>query len=220
MKLIQRALAIDPNEIKALALAGSEAFDRHDYSAAIGYWQRAIKAGPKEPQFVDQLRGGIEEARKLGGTGAAAPEAMAPAPEAVAAAPAAAAGKGAAAGNTAAPAGKAFVKGRISLAAALAGKAAPTDKLFIFARATQQGVRVPLALMVRQVKDLPVEFSLDESMAMMPEMNLSKFQSVIIGARVSKGGDAIAGSGDLQGFSGPVNVGSTGVQVQIDQVVP
>jgi cytochrome c-type biogenesis protein CcmH len=43
---------------------------------------------------------------------------------------------------------------------------------------------------------------------------------VIIGARVSHGGDAIASSGDLQGFSAPVKVGSSGVQVQIDQVVP
>jgi cytochrome c-type biogenesis protein CcmH len=213
MKLIQRSLSIDPNEVKALALAGSEAFDRHDYTGAIGYWNRAIKAGPKEPQFVEQLRGGIEEARKLGGTGALAPEAMAPPAAAAASAPAAA-------GAAAAPAGKSYVKGRVSLATALAGKVSPGDKLFIFARAAQQGARVPLALMVRQVKDLPLDFALDETMAMMADMNLSKFQTVIVGARVSKGGDAIASSGDLQGFSGPVKVGSTGVQVQIDQVVP
>jgi cytochrome c-type biogenesis protein CcmH len=65
-----------------------------------------------------------------------------------------------------------------------------------------------------------MDFALDQSMAMMPELNLSKFSTVVIGARVSRGGDAMARSGDLQGFSAPVKVGSTGVQVQIDQVVP
>jgi cytochrome c-type biogenesis protein CcmH len=79
---------------------------------------------------------------------------------------------------------------------------------------------MPLALLKRQVKDLPLEFALDDSMAMMPSMKLSNYSSVVIGARVSHGGDAMASSGDLQGFSAPVKVGSSGVDVQIDQVVP
>jgi cytochrome c-type biogenesis protein CcmH len=57
-------------------------------------------------------------------------------------------------------------------------------------------------------------------MAMMPSVKLSNFSSVIVGARVSKGGDAMPTSGDLQGFSAPVKVGSAGVDVKIDQVVP
>ncbi len=216
MRLVARALAINPADIKALALAGSEAFDRHDYTAAIGYWNRALKAGPKEPQFAEQLRSSIEEARKLGGTGEVPP------PVALAAPAGAAAGGAMAAAPPAAPASAAAhasVSGRVRLAAALAAKAAPTDTVFIFARATQ-GPRMPLALLRRQVKDLPLDFALDETMAMMPDMNLSKFSTVVIGARVSHGGDAMPTSGDLQGFSGPVKVGSTGVQVQIDQVVP
>src|SRR5260370_27850661 len=63
MKLIQRGLAIDAKDIKALARAGSEAFDRHDYKAAIGYWDRALKAAPPDPQFVQQLQAGLNEAR-------------------------------------------------------------------------------------------------------------------------------------------------------------
>jgi len=217
MKLIARALALNPEEIKALALAGSEAFDRHDYKAAVGFWERAVKAGPPDPQFADQLRSGIQEARQLGAMGAAAPSGAKAPSASDATAPSQSASSDSPA--PAAPGGKAFVKGRVSLAPAFAGKAAPTDTVFIFARATQ-GPRVPLALLKRQVKDLPMQFALDETMSMMPDMNLSRFAAVVIGARVSHSGDAIASSGDLQGFSAPVKVGSTDVQVQIDQVVP
>jgi cytochrome c-type biogenesis protein CcmH len=215
MKLVQRALAIDPKDVKALALAGSEAFDRHDYAAAIGYWDRAVKAKPPEPQFTQQLEAGIEEARKLAG-GALPPPSAASAPqtqELAAREP-----EKALSATAAAPAG-ATVRGRVQLAAALVGKVAPTDTLFVFARATQ-GPRMPVALLKRQVKDLPLEFALDDSMAMMPSMKLSNFSSVVVGARVSKAGDAMPASGDLQGFSPPVKVGSAGVDVKIDQVVP
>jgi len=217
MKLIQRALAIDPKDVKALALAGSEAFDRRDYMAAIGFFERALKASPSDPQFAQQLQAGLDEARKLAGVPAKPPIVQAATPEA----PTIARGEAPdapAAGGTSASAG-ATVKGRVKLAANLAGKAAPTDTLFVFARAAQ-GPRMPLALLKRQVKDLPLEFALDDSMAMMPSMKLSNYSSVVIGARVSHGGDAMASSGDLQGFSAPVKVGSSGVDVQIDQVVP
>jgi cytochrome c-type biogenesis protein CcmH len=110
------------------------------------------------------------------------------------------------------------VRGKVVLSAALAAKASPGDTVFVFARAAQ-GPRVPLALVRRQVKDLPFEFSLDDSMAMMPDFTLSKYSPVIVGARISHSGDAIAAPGDLQGFSKAVTVGSNGVNVTIDQVV-
>jgi len=78
---------------------------------------------------------------------------------------------------------------------------------------------VPLALVRRQVKDLPFEFALDDSMAMMPDFTLSKYAPVVVGARISHSGDAIAAAGDLQGFSKPVGVGASAVNVVIDQVV-
>ncbi|HEX4583800.1 MAG TPA: c-type cytochrome biogenesis protein CcmI [Burkholderiaceae bacterium] len=215
MKLIERALAIDPKDVKALALAGSEAFDRRDYKAAVAYWDRAVKAGPSDAQFAQQLQAGLVEARQLAGGGAVPPMVEATAPQAAPPADRAAATK-----EPSAPAAAtASVKGRVVLAAALAGKAAPTDTLFVFARASQ-GPRMPLALLKRQVKDLPLEFALDDSMSMMPDLKLSKFSSVVVGARVSKAGDAMPASGDLQGFSAPVKVGSSGVDVRIDQVVP
>jgi cytochrome c-type biogenesis protein CcmH len=214
MKLVQRALAIDPKDVKALALAGSEAFDRKDYPAAVSYWDRAVKAGPPDPEFAKQLEAGLMEARQLAGGAAPQQEASPPPAAAQAARPPAGSARAAAA----VPSGG-TVKGRVELAASLAGKAAPGDTVFVFARAAQ-GPRMPLALMKRTVKDLPLEFALDDTMAMMPDLKLSNFSSVVIGARVSKAGDAMPASGDLQGFSQPVKVGSAGVDVRIDQVVP
>ncbi len=215
MKLIEHALTIDPKEVKALALAGSEAFNRKDYAAAVAYWDRAVKAQPSDKQFAEQLQANLMEARALAG-GAAPPQKVAAevAPPPATAQP----DRGAPMAGAGAPSG-AMVKGRVELATSLAGKAAPTDTVFVFARAAQ-GPRMPLALMRRTVKDLPLEFALDDSMAMMPNLKLSNFSSVVIGARVSKAGDAMPASGDLQGFSQPVKVGSAGVDVRIDQVVP
>jgi cytochrome c-type biogenesis protein CcmH len=213
MKLIAKALALDPKDVKALALAGTDAFDHKDYHKAASLWEHALAAAPNDPEFSKTLQTSIAEAHQLAG------DKPTPAPvlasDAQAAEPEAPAGAGAAAAN----AGSAVVRGQVKLAPALAAKAAPTDTVFVFARAAQ-GPRMPLALMRRQVKDLPIQFALDDTMAMMPDLTLSKYSPVVIGARVSKSGNAIAASGDLQGFSKPVKVGSSGIDVEIDQVVP
>src|SRR4029453_2540087 len=104
------------------------------------------------------------------------------------------------------------IGGRIELAPALSAKAAPTDTVFIFARAAE-GPKMPLAILRKQVKALPVTFTLDDSMAMTPNFALSKFPTVVVGARVSKSGNAAPQSGDVEGFSSAVKVGATGLTV-------
>ena len=107
------------------------------------------------------------------------------------------------------------VSGVVRLAPELAGKVAPGDIVFIFARAAE-GPRMPLAILRKRAGDLPAEFTLDDTMAMAPQMKLSAFPRVIIGARVSKSANATASPGDLQGLSAPVNVGAKSVSVVID----
>lgn len=199
LELVKRALAIDPNNVKALALAGTEAFNRKDFKTAVDYWERMRRIVPADSQFGQSVAASIAEARQLGGIeGAVVP-----------AAPLA---------SAAAPSGG-RVTGVVTLDPTIAAKASPNDTLFIFARAAE-GPRMPLAILKRQVKDLPVEFSLDDSQAMTPAMKLSRFPQVVIGARISKTATAAPQSGDLEGLSETIKVGATDVTVVIDKILP
>jgi cytochrome c-type biogenesis protein CcmH len=197
-KLIARALEVDPNNLKALSLAGTAAFLRKDFAGALRHWEKLAQVAP-DSDFARQIQGGIDEARRLAGG---------PAPGTPAQAPPQPAAKTAAAS----------VSGTVTLSKQLAGKAAPDDTVFVFARAAE-GSRVPLAILRKQVKDLPLKFTLDDSMAMSPAAKLSGSPKVIVGARVSRSGGALAQPGDLQGLSAPVDVGSSGLAIEIGQVV-
>jgi len=203
LKIVERALKIDPLQWKALAMAGSAAFERKDYKTAVAYWEKLQSRAEPGSEFAREVAANVDEARQLGGLKVAA--SVAPPVKADAKSTAGAAG--------------ATVDGIVALSRELAAKAAPTDTVFVFARAAE-GPRMPLAVMRFQVKDLPAKFHLDDSMAMSPAAKLSNYPDVVIGARVSKSANATPQAGDLQGTSKPVKVGATGVAVLIDQVVP
>jgi cytochrome c-type biogenesis protein CcmH len=79
---------------------------------------------------------------------------------------------------------------------------------------------MPLAIIRKKVKDLPLKFTLNDSMAMNPAMKLSNFPKVVIGARISKSGNAMPQSGDMQGTYGPVAVkDAKGIEVVINQTI-
>lgn len=220
LKLVERALKLDPDNTKALSLAGTAAYNRKDYAGAAKYWERIITAGKADPNLIEQVRASVNEARQLAGL----PPSTAQAPAPAAVDPRTAMGQGGgqdaapAERATAAAAGPGFVAGTVSLSAALAGKARPDDTVFIFARAAQ-GPRMPLAVLRKQVKDLPVSFKLDDSMAMTPQMTLSKFEQVVVGARISKAGDPMPKPGDLEGVTAPVKLGSSDLKIEIGQVI-
>jgi cytochrome c-type biogenesis protein CcmH len=144
---------------------------------------------------------------------AAAPAETAPA----AAAPAVAAQEARAA--TATASGEARIAGTVTLSAELRSKVAPEDSVIIFARPAE-GSRMPLAMLRLQARELPKTFALDDSMAMSPDFKLSKFEEVIVGARVSKSGNPMPQKGDLEGLSKPVKLGRGDVAVTIDRVLP
>jgi cytochrome c-type biogenesis protein CcmH len=232
MRLIEQALQIDPNHPKALALAGSAAFERKEFAAAISLWTKARQFVPADSEFAKALDGSIAEAKgaSQGGAGAAAATQVTPAAAEAAVAstmgataPSASTALAAASAPAATGAGTGVpataVTGRVSLAPALAARAAPTDTVFIFARAAD-GPRMPLAILKRTVADLPISFTLDDSMAMSPQTKLSSFPLVVVGARVSKSGNAMPQAGDLQGQAPPVKIGSSGIELVIDAVQP
>lgn len=66
-QLVERALKIDPDHIKALALAGTAAYDRKDYAGAARHWEHVMQVAPAESDYLEQVRSSIAEARRLGG---------------------------------------------------------------------------------------------------------------------------------------------------------
>jgi len=149
---------------------------------------------------------------KVSGSAAGAP-AMGPAAM-MAAAGASGGGNAGAGGN-----GNASVSGTVSLDPTLQSRVKPSDTVFIFAKASA-GPRMPLAVLRKQVKDLPITFKLDDSMSMSPQFSLSGFSDVIVGARISSSGDAIPSPGDLQGTTSVIKVGSQGLNIIINSAVP
>ena len=199
-KIIHQALKADPNNIKALSLAGSAAFERKDYRNAVKWWENILKLAPSNSPLAASTTSSINEARGLAGMSPLSPQAEG----------SSAARAGAATGKT--------VSGTVSLSPALKARVSENDAVFIFARAAE-GPRMPLAVIRKTVKDLPVTFTLDDSMAVMPSLKLSSVPNVIIGARISKTGSATPSAGDLQGASQPVKVGAKGIAVTIDSEV-
>jgi cytochrome c-type biogenesis protein CcmH len=206
-QLVMQAVQIDPVNVKALSLAGTIAFNKAQYPQAVSFWERAVQAADPASGFAAQLKGALDEARKRAG--------MPDAPGAT--------GAAAAPANTAAPsapaAGNTSVSGRVSLSAALRAQAAPDDTVFVFARAAS-GPRMPLAIVRKKVSDLPFDFMLDDSTAMSPSSKLSSAAQVVVGARISKSGNAMPQPGDLQGFSAAVAPGAQKLSIDIKDVVP
>ena len=207
--LIQRALIIDPKNVKALALAGSADFNAGDYGQAVAVWQLLLAQLAPESEMAGTVKANIADAR-LRVEPKGTPPVANTGPGKSTQVPAAHERAMVRAGVT--------VKGRVRLVADLAAKASPTDTVFIFARAVN-GPTIPLAVIKRQVKDLPVDFTLDDTMATSPETKISRFKLVDIGARISKSGSVTTQSGDL--ISPPVRatVGGQDVDVQIQGMV-
>lgn len=198
-QLLNKALALDPNNAKALALSGSAAMERGDYAMAVQHWENLLKLIPQDTEDARMVASGIQQARAfLQVKGGAKPKLTQP--------------------EKKASAGAERISGTVSLSNNLKANASPDDTVFILVRAAQ-GPKMPLAIVRKQVRDLPFQFALDDSMAMSPEMKMSNFDQLVVVARVSKSGNAMPQSGDLQGISTMLKPGSQGVKLNIDTVV-
>lgn len=192
-KIVERAVKVDEKNVKALALWGSAAFERKDYANAVKRWQKILPLVPADSEVARSVSGSIAEAQGMMG--------QVPATSSTS-------GDRAVAGTK--------LEGTVELDPALRGEVSEGDTVFIFARAAQ-GPRFPLAVLRKQVKDLPVRFVLDDSMAMTPEAKLSGVPMVVVGARISKTGNATPSPGDLEGLTEPVAPGTTGLKIRINK---
>jgi cytochrome c-type biogenesis protein CcmH len=211
--LIQKALKLDANNVKALALAGTAEMRLGNKAASLKHWEKLKTLVPKDSEDSREVDSIIAEVK-----GAAGPV-SAPAPVSAPSPPPAPASASAAQAPTSAPT-LARVSGQVTLAPELAGKIAPGDTLFVFARAVN-GPKMPLAIVrVPAPKSWPFKFDLDDSMAMAPGMKLSSFPEVTVEARISKAGNAQPQPGDLAGQSAAVKPGASDVGVSISRVLP
>ena len=196
-ELAQEIVTRDPGHPTGLWLAGLAAAERRDVNQAVKYWQKLQSLLPPNSEDRQQIDQYIAKVQGLkGGTPPASPQP-----------------------GTTNESG-ASIRVKVTLAEAMKSRATPDDFVFIFARAAS-GPPMPLAVVRKQVRDLPVEVTLSDAMAMMPERKISSFDQIIIGARVSRTGQPMPASGDLQGLSKPVPSKSTPTQtIEIREIVP
>lgn len=204
-ELLDKALALSPDNAKALALAGSAAMERGDYPAAVRHWENLLKQVPPGSEEAGMIQGGIQQAKdfqaQLKG-GKPAMRQAAPQPPA----------------QPVAGSGKERISGVVDISPELRAKVSPNDTVFIFARAVR-GSNMPLAALRKRVSELPFQFALDDMAAVAPMAKLSDFPEAIVMARVSKSGNPAMQPGDMQGESAAVKTGSSGVKVTINQEV-
>ena len=191
-KIVKRALAADPKHVKALALAGSEAFDRADYKQAIDFWKRM-----KAAAAVDSMDS------KLADANIAEVNAMLSGKQ-----PATSAETGVV---------TAAVAGVVTLSPMLKGQVSASDTVFVVAKAPD-GSGPPLAVGRFKGTDFPIEFRLDDSSAIMPSRTISQFSEVLVSAKVSKGGTADSSKGDILAAPIKAKLGNTTLSLELDTV--
>ncbi len=107
----------------------------------------------------------------------------------------------------------------LSLSSELAGQVSDSDVLFVFVKAVD-GPNMPLAVQRLSVSDLPLRLTLNDEMAMVEGMQMSRFDQIYVEARVSRQGTPAAQPGDLEGTSPALDQASTtDITLVIDRVV-
>jgi len=193
--LIKRAVNIKPDDPTGLWLIGMGYEEQGDYKKAISYWNLLIPL-LKDNQSIDEVNNLIRLAKSKAGI---------PISE-----------------NLTIPVDKLVKKAatslkvKVSIDQSMLKKVSMDDTVFIFAKA-ENGPPMPLAVVRKQVKDLPLQVTLDDSMAMLPNMKLSSFEKVTVTARVSKSGKPLLQKGDLYSQEKSIKLPYTGsINIKID----
>jgi cytochrome c-type biogenesis protein CcmH len=181
-ELIFKALALEPDNMTALGLGGMAKAQQGDLVAAKKLWEKLNALLPPGSESQLEIQDLLAKIHSEPPQAEAQPEA-----EKQAGVPGAA------------------IEVKVSLAPELQKLASPSDTVFIYAQALS-GPKMPLAIVRKQVSDLPLTVSLNDSMAMMPNMKLSNFANVKLLARISKSGNAMSQPGDLIGVIDQVSL--------------
>ena len=217
-EILHQALAIDPRAPTALWLSGLAASQRQQYAEAIGYWEtlEQVVTNAEEKATVAQY---LVEARKQVGECKDSAPAQATPPEASSGGAPDPSISPAPTTPTAAVVTPAAVTVRVTLAPELQDRVAAGDAVFVYARPAE-GARMPIAIVRHTAADLPLTVILDDRAVMTGGTKLSATPQVVVGARVSRSGNAIPQTGDLEGQSEVVSPSETPtVDVRIDHPI-
>ena len=214
--VINRILKANPNQNNALLLAGSASFAEGRFAQAIQYWERVRASLPPQSEDLNALDSALAQARERLAPGRASAQ---PPDSGRASAQPAPAVSASAQPPSAASAVPARISGRVSLAPELAAQTSPGDTVFIYATPAQGG-RMPLAIVRTTVAALPFDFVLDDSQAMGPQSKLSSASEVVLKARISKTGQAMAQPGELGVSLGPIKNPSNQLSLVIRGPLP
>lgn len=189
-QLINKALALDPNNLLALWLSGTAAFNAQNYKAAVQSWEKLAKQLPPDTDETRAITASIAEARSKGGL----PPAAAPAIS------------------------NQGVSGQVGISAELQSKVKSGDTLMVIAR--KPGERIPVAVLKTAVTTFPMSFVLNDALAMNPNALISQLPEVSVEVRISKTGMAMLEPGDLISPPQTIKVGTTNARLMINQVRP
>ncbi|WP_018609000.1 c-type cytochrome biogenesis protein CcmI [Uliginosibacterium gangwonense] len=202
-KLIEKALQIAPNHLKALNLSASLAFNRGQYATAGQLWERMLAHMPADNPDIETIRANINEIRtKLGQEQLASPavQPLKTTSNEIAAASPASASIG--------------ISGTIKLSPDLAKQVAADSTVFIFARSGEGGP--PLAAIRLKVADLPAKFDFTNTPLIMSERPVP--ENLHVGARISSSGNATPASGDPESGMIAVEKNAKDVLINIDHL--
>ncbi len=204
--LVMRALEMEPDNLNVLWFAGVAEFQAGNYRNSIEHLSRLSDEAKKDPEVARSLRLYIDKARdQLLAAGEDIPttdEIM---------------GTSTVSSNVADSGASVQVK--VDISPEVRSRFSPGDAVFVYAKAAA-GPKMPLAAQRLTLAQLPTTVTLDDSMAMMEGMNMSTFGSVVISARVTTTGSAIAKAGDYIGQLNVENVSNAElVNIQIDTPV-
>jgi cytochrome c-type biogenesis protein CcmH len=199
IELVNAALQADPNNKKGLELAGIHAYQNGQFAQAVVFLDRLQRLIDPQTPYAQELSTMRNEAQRLAQLGGSAQPASP-------------------AGRPDASAASASIGGTVELAPELQSRVGAQSTIYLIARAGDNGP--PLAAARIGMGQFPLQFKLDNSMAMNPSNTLSNHQEVVVLARISASGNPIAQPGDLEGRVVAVPVGAQDVKVVIDRVLP
>lgn len=201
VRLLLRALELQPQHQRARWFLGVAQRQQGKPAEAASTWEPLL--AQVQGGTATTLRAQINEARKEAGMTPLVQPAAASAGQAPVAASA-----------------NARVRVEVDLAPALKSRLSGQEILFVFARQAG-GPPMPIAAKRLPAATFPITVELSDADSPMPTLKLSQVPKVELVARISRAGDVMAKSGDLQAQAVAAETGAKqAYRLHIDQIVP